>query len=661
VSEPVDTSTSTASGQTPSCGGGTPIDVWFDWSPDADGAWLLTMCNSAAFDTRITVWDACAGIELGCNDDGPCSGFTSELAVGNLLDADNYLLQVGGWSTESGTGTLNISALAPPPANDACSAAIAIADGGGSHAFDTTTATSSGVLPSCGGDDPPRDIWLQWSPDADASWSFATSAATYSTRIAVYTACGGSILECDTGNPNSSMTVPGLLDANDYLIQVAGTTSGSGTGMLDIAVFVPPTCGNPTVLPAGMNSIMVDTGLSSTSGLHPGCGGGAAPVDEFFEWTPDIDGEWSFETCAAATFDTRIALYDNCTGDTVLACNDDSCGFSSRIQVPGLVAGTQYYLQVGGFGGETGSCTVDIARVLPPMNDGCGGATAVNLGSNFVENVNSTISGLEPSGLPPYVDNQTANTACENFGNGADMLHNDVYYSFTPGSGSAFIFSTCGMASYDTKLALYSGACDSPTPIACNDDGDSCANFSTELRAAGLSAGSTYLLQVGGFSDGDTGTATLNISEDLPPAAGTNTCMTSINSVGSGAVMSSTGSASVSSNDLTLIATGGPVDEPGIFYYGASSIAIPFGEGIRCIVGSAVRLFPFTYSDSAGTYTKVVNNTAPQIASSALPMTPGSTYIFQLWYRDPDCADCDGNAVATGFNLSDAYEIDFTP
>jgi hypothetical protein len=39
----------------------------------------------------------------------------------------------------------------------------------------------------------------------------------------------------------------------------------------------------------------------------------------------------------------------------------------------------------------------------------------------------------------------------------------------------------------------------------------------------------------------------------------------------------------------------------------------------------------------------------------------GASLNFQYWFRDPLCADCDGDLNASGFNLSDAYRIVFQP
>ncbi|MCH2162798.1 MAG: hypothetical protein MK085_13110, partial [Phycisphaerales bacterium] len=61
----------------------------------------------------------------------------------------------------------------------------------------------------------------------------------------------------------------------------------------------------------------------------------------------------------------------------------------------------------------------------------------------------------------------------------------------------------------------------------CNDDGDGCANFTSLLTFAG-EAGTSYIVRIGGFTDGETGSGTMNIScEEFAPGAcclGTDLC-----------------------------------------------------------------------------------------------------------------------------------------
>ncbi|MFT7536184.1 MAG: hypothetical protein ACI85K_002138 [Hyphomicrobiaceae bacterium] len=90
---------------------------------------------------------------------------------------------------------------------------------------------------------------------------------------------------------------------------------------------------------------------------------------------------------------------------------------------------------------------------------------------------------------------------------------NDVWFSYTAGGSGTLSVSTCGLASYDTAIQMFSGSCGSLTSIACNDD--SCSLQSTV--SASVSAG-TYYIRVGGYN-GATGTFGLDVSGPSAPAS----------------------------------------------------------------------------------------------------------------------------------------------
>jgi hypothetical protein len=133
----------------------------------------------------------------------------------------------------------------------------------------------------------------------------------------------------------------------------------------------------------------------------------------------------------------------------------------------------------------------------------------------------------------------------------------------------------------------------------------------------------------------------------------TSFCVSALNSSGSESLITSIGSNSVAANDLGFIAGPGPANEPGIFYYGPLQIQVPFGDGNRCVGGSAgtiVRMFPFAVADGSGVMSASIDNTNPTHAQ----VMPGATLNFQAWFRDPA-------AAMTGFNLSNGLEVTFTP
>ena len=126
-------------------------------------------------------------------------------------------------------------------------------------------------------------------------------------------------------------------------------------------------------------------------------------------------------------------------------------------------------------------------------------------------------------------------------------------------------------------------------------------------------------------------------------------CTTSPNSVGAGATISATGSSLISLNDLVLDAQGAAPGVFGVFFYGDDRAVAPTGDGVRCISGNIFRL-GVVQSDLFGRFFLPVDLTMPQ--SPAAMITSGSTWNFQLFYRDVVPG-------GTGLNFSDAIAVQF--
>ncbi len=129
-------------------------------------------------------------------------------------------------------------------------------------------------------------------------------------------------------------------------------------------------------------------------------------------------------------------------------------------------------------------------------------------------------------------------------------------------------------------------------------------------------------------------------------------CLAAANSVGAGANMSSSGTASVAANDLVLEASGGIPQGTGLFFYGSTRVQLPFGEGLRCVGGSTFRLLPPVQADAAGHFARPLDLNAQPADAGAGRIEAGSNWNFQLWYRD-------AAAGGSGFNASDGLAVPF--
>jgi hypothetical protein len=123
------------------------------------------------------------------------------------------------------------------------------------------------------------------------------------------------------------------------------------------------------------------------------------------------------------------------------------------------------------------------------------------------------------------------------------------------------------------------------------------------------------------------------------------------NSVGGGAFLDASGSASVAADDLVLVASGLPATTPALFYQGTQEVnggaGAVFGDGLRCVGGTIVRLGIRTASGGVATI-------GPGLAAQG-GWSAGLSFDFQCWYRNVS------GPCGSGFNLSNGRAITFAP
>ena len=93
----------------------TSPNIWYCYTATCTTDVLVSLCGSS-YDTKLAVYDSCdcgAGLptrQIACNDDsGPgCPGLQSSALV-SMIAGNEYLIEVGGYSSNSGPGVLTIS------------------------------------------------------------------------------------------------------------------------------------------------------------------------------------------------------------------------------------------------------------------------------------------------------------------------------------------------------------------------------------------------------------------------------------------------------------------------------------------------------------------------------------------------------------------------
>jgi hypothetical protein len=196
---------------------GIQTDVWFTFTATRDGTIEWSTCDMVSFDSRIGVYKpgtSCPPVDedlLACNDDGAgCSDYSS-LLLFDVLDGETYLLRLGGWQGDQGSGTMSFQYTTPPepPANNLCVDADSIyistvADAGDFYVFwegttkDATFDFNTFTYPSClantgGGEF--AEVWYKFNnqgiSDLEIRFGVATQDASF--FVDVWEDCNGAV------------------------------------------------------------------------------------------------------------------------------------------------------------------------------------------------------------------------------------------------------------------------------------------------------------------------------------------------------------------------------------------------------------------------------------------------------------------------------------
>jgi hypothetical protein len=281
---------------------------------------------------------------------------------------------------------------------------------------------------------------------------------------------------------------------------------------------------------------LVLTGLCNVSTTSPDVVYNAS----WARFVPPVSGWYTAATCGAG-FDTKIAALADCSvPGTVITCNDDAPGcltsagqpYASRITFE-ATAGVATFIAIGGWGSTTnGFASLTITTSPPPPPTGCAIAATALEGTNPFNTANSAET-LDLTGR------------CDPGPFGDDRIRRVAWFRWTSTVSGQVEVSTCGLATFDTRLAVLA-SCDPASVIACNDDGVGCPNFTSRLTFQ-ASQGVAYLIAVGGFDASAAGSGLLKIDAAPAPPPG---CGSSANAC---CVLSPDGSAGCSNADCCAL------------------------------------------------------------------------------------------------------------
>lgn len=277
----------------------------------------------------------------------------------------------------------NCVAVPPtPPANDACSGAIALTPDPSCIpvAGSTLNATDNNETPDCTiGTE--NAVWYKFVATATSHVVGVQGGTGFDAVIGAVVGCGsatrptGGICTDDGLDAEIEvLSLSSLTIGNTYYLQVydyQGDATSSST--FNICVVTPPAndnCTSATNLGTGntISTTGTNTGSTGSTAGDVSCdiGGGGVP-DVWYKFTTDSNGGDATISVGGTGLDIVIATYSSC-GGTQTGCADGfGTGSNESITLTGLAANTTVFLRVYEFNGLEGTFNINIAGTALPL------------------------------------------------------------------------------------------------------------------------------------------------------------------------------------------------------------------------------------------------------------------------------------------------------
>ena len=350
------------------CGSsGNSGTVWYSVTPLANSNVTVSTCGSYTnFDTVLGVYTgSCSNPTCFLYNDDACGSGQSQVRW--TATGAQYFIAVSGYSSQSGNFQLTISET--KSSDIGCSKAIPI-PGPYSPAV-IIDSTNYGTVPTsvsgCGIAPGDYVMWYAISPQPNARLNVSTcnTVTNFDTVLSVFSGSCTNLVcsadnddDCDNGASFISFT-PTL---SSYYVAVAGYSGQQGYFQLNISqANTGSSCSGAVTIPVGTSSISGST-LNGVANLSPVCSSETG-AGNWYTFTATSNQQITFSTCGSANFDTILAVYGgSCSNLYCVNYNDDYCSTQSQVTIT-TNANTRYYLVIGGYGGATGTYTINISGI----------------------------------------------------------------------------------------------------------------------------------------------------------------------------------------------------------------------------------------------------------------------------------------------------------
>ena len=267
-------------------------------------------------------------------------------------------------NNSDGTGA-PVEVFMPPPPGDECADAPALPLKYPHMNLPVTTvgATASMAAP-CGPAAP--DVFFSFNLASREAVYANTFGSGWNTMVFFAKSCTGAPV-ANLGGPTAcsddacgtmQSQAVAILEAGRYYLVISGAAGQTGAGTVHFE-HAPIGSGTTAVLPPGTNTL---TGTTTGSGNLEFCEAGAADNSYWWSTCPSFaGGAFTAATCGGTRFDSVMSL--QIPRIPLSRCNDDACGFQSRVSgdIP-AGAGLQIVSVDGSTGRQAGAYSMTVTR-----------------------------------------------------------------------------------------------------------------------------------------------------------------------------------------------------------------------------------------------------------------------------------------------------------
>ena len=285
----------------------TSEDGWFRWVPQVEGTYWFSVCEPD-FDPVLSLWELdtsapsiCGGslsllacdvlpgpaplTSLPCGEVSLGLGFSFAFDVTDVGSQD-FLIQIDGRQMGSpqygsGTGTLEVVLMSPPPPNDTCATASPALMGQTPFDLSGASTTAFAHCNYAAGFLSP-DVWFEWTAPQSGDYTLGTCAPSGNLVLAVHEGSCGSVVACASSGSASpdcpggwllELDLTGVAAGSTYLVQIEHvatvTTPAQIDGVLDISLTPPDALGTSycTSAPNSVGAGGATLGLSGSASV----------------------------------------------------------------------------------------------------------------------------------------------------------------------------------------------------------------------------------------------------------------------------------------------------------------------------------------------------------------------------------------------------------